>query len=1665
MVQKHRISTKIGEDQKVVVELKQDFDLLEILSLKFTQKEIYASLCADYGVICGRITANNGLGIPNARVSIFVPLTTQDEEDPVISALYPYKITSDRNDENYRYNLLPSRKQHGGHTPTGTFFDQSDILSREEVLEVYEKYYSFTVKTNNAGDFMIWGVPVGTQTIHVDVDLSDMGCFSLRPYDFIRQGIGQDKFDRFYNFKASDDIDGLPQIVTFEKTIEVYPFWGNEELCELGITRTDFDLSDRGIKIEPIALILASTVSDDNASSIKRSGKLRKNQGYKCNLQTSEGSVECVRFTGNKIFGSDNTTLYPELEYFNITETIDQNGSIMIVLPMNMEYLYTNEFGEEEITNDSNKGIPTTTIARFKFELNFSDRKITTAKYLVPNIREYNPNASGVFNNETDENFLTTYQFSNNFEDYLTITGITPSASMSSPYKADKKKKMTGEDNNNIPEDYFYKFIFGKVYTVSSFQGSHFETSSGLSTKDAFLGIKEIRPSVENDCASSTNYFPVNFAFRNRIKFALIISQFLLFIQFLTTLFLIRIYEIVATALFYIGLAIGLLSDKVAEKIIQYALKIVEGGQTTLPLVIYPDCEPCSTDDENSGVTVIENLEQTYYRSAEVKALVIPSGPYINLVFLTGQTPTWFNTSTTSGSTFLPDLFPSDSGKEVEATGITENQLTSLDTYTTDSSDYNSNYRFAAVIYPLIGTNPDTEIFSTFDAVFKVGIIEDGPLTANFENDSSQYPTNTINSVRPTVGAGGYSVTFEYVNSSGAPVTATENISIEFLVVNQCTNARLIKFKTITSGTSSIIYDMAAINCGSFTRYESYERIVSISGSTSGANVIPQWNTNPTTTYTGPTIKFTYEEWAKIGTDYNSEPLKLLEIDNLYAVIRIYDRLALQSGFTNPEIVIEQGCSKYDKFYDESVVKTYLWAPNNINYNDPSVDYPSNYYDDGSNSGWINTSNAREYNSAFNYGTPQYGVSNFIESFTSPGANYTLLAAVAGRSTSLRLPNFVKFREAGNILLSKKTKSGLTEIRDGVITVVPSISGPRFAPSVNQDVIREWYRRKRIGLMFCAGVTNYSFIDNWLNGILYFFKFDRRIKWDNEQSFDLNKRASKYPRDLVFYNVLDKSFYYRSTPYDPTFGFKGQAYDSNSRFEILHPTTFYDIGVRDEFLKEICTDPRLDPTCSVIRDIGVTSYQDSANIVEYAINYRLDTTAATFQVEDFFDTDYLGNSIKSFDGDINQLMSINSEAGIEAFDLDSPQYFTFNGEFMDPEDSAVSSYFKVGGSYGPTPIDLKFDDNGGFVRECLNFRLGDYSQVVPFYLWDKKGQGFGPAGSNSDNQAWDRGDITSMKLQRIFSIENYGDTTTNYVFDDGEEEYLLRPMTKDHDTFVFTGNTNDNFALERFEVISDYAPDVSGLGASAYTEGDLWLHVKSGTTTPLEVFSGVTYVVKNATWTRDVDYIKDVQEIFLFTTLNNYTGNRQVLSTPFHFYFGLKPGATSLDTFIKYFGPKSPRTSIILTGTTGTVEPPAPTPSVTPSATPTSTPSLSLSPTPTPSLTPQNTAPPTPSMTATPTPTPSITPTNQPSPSVTPSNTITPSVTPTITNTPSITPSFTPTPSITPSITVTPSTSAPCACTPGDPTGNTQCIGEELYNEYYNCDCSIYLLPTGGPCF
>ena len=97
-----------------------------------------------------------------------------------------------------------------------------------------------------------------------------------------------------------------------------------------------------------------------------------------------------------------------------------------------------------------------------------------------------------------------------------------------------------------------------------------------------------------------------------------------------------------------------------------------------------------------------------------------------------------------------------------------------------------------------------------------------------------------------------------------------------------------------------------------------YDRIISRTPST-----YPEWNTPlGSTTYTNvPAIRFSYDQWSTYsGFDYTDGGID--GIDGLYAIIRVYDRTNYVTTNGNTQISLEQGCQKYDKFYNENYITT-----------------------------------------------------------------------------------------------------------------------------------------------------------------------------------------------------------------------------------------------------------------------------------------------------------------------------------------------------------------------------------------------------------------------------------------------------------------------------------------------------------------------------------------------------------------------------------------------------------------------------------------------------------------------------------------------------------------------------------------------------------------------
>jgi hypothetical protein len=386
-----RIRTEVGKDRNLTFNLDQDFEFIEILSIKLSQEDLYVRQCADYGVVVGRISINDGFGVPNAKLSIFIPISDEDELDPIISTLYPYKNVSDVNEDGYKYNLLPYKPSYPGHAPTGTFPDLSDALTNPVVVEIYDKYYKFTVTTNDSGDFMIFGVPVGTQRLVLNVDLSDIGQFSQSPQDLIRLGVATETQVNGTKFDTSENLDSLPQIITLVQDVNVSPLWGDEELCQVSITRADTDLTKaKNIEIKPAAIFMGSIFSDSDKGAIKRKCKPPLVAGSMCSLFAGPGQILAVRQTIKQDpFGRP---VLEEYELENNGNVIDDNGTWLLDVPMNLDYIITNEFGEQVFSNDERKGIPTNAKYRFKIKWNQGkDEKKTIRRgsFMVPNVREY----------------------------------------------------------------------------------------------------------------------------------------------------------------------------------------------------------------------------------------------------------------------------------------------------------------------------------------------------------------------------------------------------------------------------------------------------------------------------------------------------------------------------------------------------------------------------------------------------------------------------------------------------------------------------------------------------------------------------------------------------------------------------------------------------------------------------------------------------------------------------------------------------------------------------------------------------------------------------------------------------------------------------------------------------------------------------------------------------------------------------------------------------------------------------------------------------------------------------------------------------------------------------------------------------------------------------
>jgi hypothetical protein len=656
MGQSYRIRTELGINKSINVQLDQQFEFLEILSLTLQQDDVYTKSCAQYGVVVGRVTANNGFGIPNARVSVFIPILPVDESNPIISSIYPYKSPNDKNDDGYRYNLLPYEQSYSSHAATGTLPSRLDALTGATAVEIYDKYYKYSVKTNESGDYMIMGVPQGNHTLVMDVDLSDIGEFSLTPQDLIRMGLASEAQVAGNRFRTSTDLNSLPQIINLTKDVEVSPLWGDPELCNIAINRVDFDLrDDANIDIQPTAVFMGSIYSTSDSYRVRPNARPADDMGNLCSLVAGPGQILTIRQT---IYQDNEGN--PVLEQHQLEQSgniIDGNGVWLTELPMNLDYFVTNEFGEKILSNDPTVGIPTKAKYRFKIKWQQSpnlSEQVRRPYYLVPNVKEYG------WTNDTVVTDLPKQESSYYFG--LSWSGYTNGFNL-----GNQKQDRLNEIINC--EDTFYEFKYNKVYTIT---GLIDEFKNG--GRGQFIGIKEID---SQDCESTINKFPVNDGFKNFDLLYFIFAIILQIIQFIG-IPLLTIFHFLAFiwnnfAVLILAFLIGLMVKAAVQQgilviaaiagsaafgatlgfIIPHGLLAIlytvsaiflainfrniisyKFGRIKLPMMTYPDCQSCDCNPEttapgggeidsapptglltqlSNGGLYIENLEESFF--------------------------------------------------------------------------------------------------------------------------------------------------------------------------------------------------------------------------------------------------------------------------------------------------------------------------------------------------------------------------------------------------------------------------------------------------------------------------------------------------------------------------------------------------------------------------------------------------------------------------------------------------------------------------------------------------------------------------------------------------------------------------------------------------------------------------------------------------------------------------------------------------------------------------------------------------------------------------------------------------------------------------------------------------------------------------------------------
>jgi hypothetical protein len=272
----------------------------------------------------------------------------------------------------------------------------------------------------------------------------------------------------------------------------------------------------------------------------------------------------------------------------------------------------------------------------------------------------------------------------------------------------------------------------------------------------------------------------------------------------------------------------------------------------------------------------------------------------------------------------------------------------------------------------------------------------------------------------------------------------------------------------------------------------------------------------------------------------------------------------------------------------------------------------------------------------------------------------------------------------------------------------------------------------------CRNVFSHLFTNNWINGVLYPFSFSNDIVFNSQ-----NRPVSRICNDNIYFDQDTNNFYYRSSPWnDSASEFVGMdrpspggiiggifgGYGGNYK-NLKYPTTIMDLGPRNLYIQELVMSDDFDGY--VMNRLNTSSYGDVSELLNLLIITRLATPNFLRQI--------LGVGILSFftrtklmiDGDYAQMIAINSELSVAPFQSinypDNP-IGEQNPIYYNPSNNINDIVFGVFFSSDTQTRDFispkrTIIDPDGFANQPCTFSyFSVFTQTVPFYQWNIKGQ-------------------------------------------------------------------------------------------------------------------------------------------------------------------------------------------------------------------------------------------------------------------------------------------------------------------------------------------------------